>query len=132
MKLIIILFLLMVPIFMNAQLVNDSINKIVINNNLETDAEFPGGFDSLAAFISKNVIYPKRERKLGVQGTVDVWFEINTDGKIINAKAYGKNINNNFKKEGLRVVRLMLNWKPATVNGKKVKRCFTTPFLFQL
>ena len=105
MKLIIILFLLMVPIFMNAQLVNDSINKIVINNNLETDAEFPGGFDSLAAFISKNVIYPKRERKLGVQGTVDVWFEINTDGKIINAKAYGKNINNNFKKEGLRVVR---------------------------
>jgi TonB family protein len=99
--------------------------------NATTDAEFPGGFDSLVAFLTKEINYPKLEKKMKIEGVTLISFEVNKYGKLFNVVvASGKN--RNFNKEALRVTHNMPDWVPATKNGKKVKSCFSLPFQFKL
>src|ERR1700742_785365 len=48
--------------------------------------QFPGGKDSLAAFLARNVHYPAPAAKKHITGKVTVYFVVETDGKISNIK----------------------------------------------
>jgi hypothetical protein len=91
---------------------------------VQTDAEFPGGKDSLNIFIHSNLHYPEQvnDIKAGVQ--VKVMFTINKEGKIVDPLVM-KGFSKEFNEEALRVVNLMPKWKPATAGGEPVdSQCF--------
>ncbi len=92
---------------------------------------FPGGEDSLAAFIQRNIIYPSCEKDKGVTGVVYVSFFVETDGSISDVKLM-KGISNALNEEALRVVKKMPKWIPGTLNGNAQRVQMTLPVKFKL
>lgn len=104
-----------------------------ININTEEMPEFPGGETKLFKYISKSIKYPRYEAEKGISGTVYVYYEINEEGKVQNAKV-SKGINGGagLDQEALRVIQNMPIWKPGKINGRPTIVKFTMPVRFIL
>jgi len=74
--------------------------------------EFPGGKDSLADFLKKNVHYPAAARKHHITGTIEVDFWVDEKGDLSNLHVL-KPFGYGCDKEALRVVKMMPKWKPG-------------------
>jgi protein TonB len=93
--------------------------------------DFPGGEDALAAYLGKNIKYPKQANEAGIQGRVVLNFVVNEDGDISDIKV-ARGIGYGCDQEAMRVVNSMPKWKPGKQNGKAVKVSFSLPIMFQL
>lgn len=93
--------------------------------------EFPGGQDSLYAFLKLNTEYPPRLLADSVEGKVYIQFTINETGAIEDPEVMYSD-DDLFSEEAIRVVELMPNWTPGTQGGQPVKVRFTLPFFFKL
>lgn len=83
-------------------------------------ARYPGGDLKMYKFIERKKNYPDALRLQGVSGNVTITFDVDTDGRVTNAKV--KNgVNGILDEDALRVVRSMPNWSPATENGTPVR-----------
>ena len=51
---------------------------------VEVMPEFPGGPDSLNAFLSREIQYPPIAKKNGITGTVLIEFVVEKDGRVTN------------------------------------------------
>ncbi|MBR5831278.1 MAG: energy transducer TonB [Bacteroidales bacterium] len=98
---------------------------------VEKSPEFPGGDDSLYAFIGRNIKYPEVAKKNKIEGRVFVTFVIEKDGQVSNAKLL-RDIGGGCGEEALRVVNSMPKWKPGTQRGNPVRVQFNLPIMFQL
>lgn len=98
---------------------------------VEDDPEFPGGVDSLYAWIARNIKYPEQARFNNVEGRVFVKFIVEKDGRISNAKLV-RDIGGGCGEEALRVVKSMPRWKPGKQRGKPVRAEYTLPINFSL
>jgi protein TonB len=103
----------------------------VIFTVVEQQAEFPGGFESMAKFLSRNMKYPAAARRMGVEGSVYVSFVIDKEGNISDPEVI-KGISGECDKEAIRVIKLMPPWKPGKQNGKAVRCRFVLPIKFKL
>lgn len=93
--------------------------------------EFPGGTDSLNAFLSREIQYPPVAKKNGITGTVLVEFVVEADGRVTNAKVKVP-LFPECDKEAVRGVMSMPKWKPGRSMGKPVRCYFQVPVTFQL
>lgn len=75
--------------------------------------------------------YPESAVKNGIQGRVMVDFIIEADGKVSCAKVV-KSVSEELDAEALKVVAASPKWRPARVNGKKVRCSITIPVEFRL
>ncbi len=98
---------------------------------VEQQAEFPGGFEGMSKFLTKNVKYPAAPRRMGISGTVFVSFVVDKEGVISDPQVV-KGIHTDCDKEAIRVVKLMPPWKPGKQNGRAVKSRFVLPIKFKL
>ena len=132
-KLFALLLLTMAVPFANAQqpVSNNDENNEAIFSVVENEPEFPGGVEALYKFISKNVVYPKKALKNGIEGKVVVEFVIEANGSVTNVKVF-KSVNPDLDKEAVRVVSMMPKWKPGSQGGKNVRSRFRIPINFQL
>ena len=94
----------------------------------EECAEFPG---DVYSWLQKQIQYPVKSQKAGIQGRVSVQFYIEPDGSLTEVKAL-RGPNEELKKEAERVVRSMPKWKPAVMAGKPVRIRYVLPVLFRL
>lgn len=96
-------------------------------------ATFPGGIDSLNAFIKKNVRFPEPERRTSKEGEVHIKFLIEKDGTLSDVQIV-KEVPGapGFTKETMRLMRAMPNWIPAKTNGKIVRVYYILPVKFSL
>ena len=97
----------------------------------EVMPEFPGGPDSLNAFLSREIQYPPIAKNNGITGTVLVEFVVEKDGRV----AHGKVKVPLFPEcdvEALRGVMPMPKWKPGKNMGKTVRCYFQVPVTFRL
>lgn len=96
--------------------------------------EFPGGADSLKAFLNRNIKYPTHERDMGNEAVVRIQFIVEKDGSLTGARALQetKTVSTAFTREALRVVKLMPRWSPGSVNGIRVRTLMTLPVAFRL
>jgi TonB family protein len=78
---------------------------IVLGIKNETSPEFKGGTRSLSKFISSNLIYPEFSRLNCIQGTINIRFKLNGQGKISSSKV-DKGMGLDLDLEALRLVRL--------------------------
>ena len=93
--------------------------------------EFPGGPDSLNAFLSKEIQYPLVAKDYGITGTVLVEFVVEEDGQVTNAKVKVP-LSPECDKEAVRGVMSMPKWKPGKNMGKPVRCYFQVPVTFKL
>lgn len=86
----------------------------------KTDPSFPGGEKALDEFISTNLKYPEIAKENGVEGVVNVGFNVKIDGSIGAIKII-RLVDPDLEQESIRIVKLMPKWIPATVDGKPVE-----------
>lgn len=98
---------------------------------VEQSPQYSGGNEAMAAFLRKNLKYPRPASQAGVQGKVYVQFTVGSDGKIENANAI-KGIGFGCDEEAVRVVKMMKDWMPGKQAGVPVRVRFTLPIAFQL
>jgi TonB family protein len=96
---------------------------------IEKRAEFIGGMSEMVKYLSKNIIYPKEAKKLGISGKVFVEFVVDKDGSILDPKII-KGINEEVDLEALRVISQMPKWMPGYQKGIPVKSKFVLPLKF--
>ncbi len=93
----------------------------------ETNAEFPGGSDSLTAFIRENAInYLKPEDDTF---RLVVVFIVSWDGDITDF-FIEQGCSNSMNAEAIRLLKIMPKWIPATDKGKPVSLRVRLPFVF--
>ena len=98
---------------------------------VENEPEFPGGEDSLYAYIARNIKYPEAAKKEKIEGRVFVTFIVEKDGQVSSAKLL-RDIGGGCGEEAIRVVKSMPKWKPGTQRGKPVRFQFNMPVSFGL
>jgi len=129
-----LIFLLVVYTFnVFCQEESSSQNTEEIFTFVDEEAEYPGGLDRMAQYISRNFRYPTRAIEEGIEGRIFVLFVIDKRGKVTKA-----NIERGLpecpecEEEALRIIRGMPKWKPARKNGRKVNCYFRLPLNFAL
>lgn len=100
---------------------------------VEIPAQFPGGRDSLVAFLSSNIQYPEFAFENKIGGKCYVKFIISETGKISDVKIQrGIPDCPECDEEAKRVVKLMPDWKPGINEGKPVSQWYTIPIVFMV
>jgi protein TonB len=136
MKIILLLFFSLTSLFAFSQAPNSistDTTKSQIFENVDVEAEFPGGADSLRKYIIDNIImdsileFSDKE----MYNKVLVRFVVNKDGnveqvEIDKAGDYCPPCN----KEALRLVKSMPKWSPGMVKGAAVSMYFRLPIIF--
>ena len=91
--------------------------------------EFPGGPDSLNAFLTRNIQWP-----IGygcATGTVLVEFIVEKDGNVTHP-TISISLGSAFDNEALRLVSLMPKWEPARTQGKPIRCYYKIPVTFRM
>ena len=105
--------------------------EAAILNVVEEGPSFPGGMDSLYAWLANNLQYPKIAREHSIEGKVYVTFVVERDGSITYPKIL-RDIGGGCGEEVLRLVKMMPKWNPSKQRGKTVRVQFNLPVKFQL
>ena len=92
--------------------------------------EFPGGMDSLQAFLAREIQYPQVAKDNGISGTVLVEFVVEEDGRVTNAVVKVP-LFPECDKEAVRGVMSMPKWKPGRNMGKPVRCYYQVPIQFK-
>ena len=125
---LIIIIFFSLPIDMQAQVKEDSTEALVLVNPLfGSPPDFPGGYDSLNAFIKKNINW--KNITGCAEGKVYVKFIVDKNGCVINPEVI-KGISREYDHEALRIVKLFPKWEPGTQNGIPVKVQMVYPIRF--
>jgi TonB family protein len=110
-------------------LAKDSTGVVMVN--VEKPAEFKGGLSAMAAFVNKNLQYPKGAPRNGMKKKVDVSFVIDKDGSIIQESVtVVRSDHPSLDEEAIRLVKSFPPWNPGTQNGKAVRCRFVLPVMF--
>ena len=101
-----------------------------VSRVVEEYPEFPGGADSLQAFLAREIQYPPVAKNNGITGTVLVEFVVEKDGQVTNAKVKVP-LFPECDKEAVRGVMSMPKWKPGKNMGKPVRCWYQVPVTFK-
>ena len=93
---------------------------------------YPGGQTALSDYIANHIDYPQMAIDDNKQGTVNVQFVVDENGKVQNAKVVGSKLGDGLDEEAERVVSTMPKWNAGTVKGKPVKTRVTVPITYQI
>lgn len=85
----------------------------------------------LEKWVYQYLKYPESAVRDGIQGKVLVDFVIGTDGKVTDVRVV-KSVSEELDAEALKVVSASPKWRPARMNGKKVRCSVTIPVEFRL
>lgn len=104
----------------------------VTHFDYELPASYKGGHHARARFISSNIKYPKKAKRLGLEGTVIIQFIVGKDGKPTSEKVISLT-DPILNEEALRVFRLMQDhWTAAKLDGELVNAFIRMPLSFRL
>lgn len=106
------------------------------DNNKKMSAEevmpkYPGGENGLIQHLAKNLRYPEKAMKQGVEGKVVVRFTVDTEGNVRDPKVV-RSVTPELDAEALRVVGTLDKFVAAKVDGKPVNVFYTLPVSFML
>jgi TonB family protein len=97
--------------------------KKVSEKEMVTDAEFPGGKDKMAKFLTQKLIYPESAIEEAKEGISLVKIFIDKTGKVKSLEILNS-LGADFDMEIKRVVGRMPQWSPAKKNGEPVESSY--------
>jgi periplasmic protein TonB len=98
----------------------------------EVRPTYPGGQAALEDYINNNIEYQQPAIDNNTEGTVDVQFVVDENGKVGNAKIVGKELGSGLDDEAVRVISNMPKWAPGKVKGKNVKTRLVLPITYKI
>jgi len=98
-----------------------SVDKEGYYTHTDSAPEYPGGQSSLENYISNNIQYPDDALDNSIEGTVNVQFTIDENGKVGNVRAENSNLGHGLEEAAVKAVSQMPAWTPGKVKGKNVK-----------
>jgi len=97
----------------------------------EVMPQYKGGLQAMAKYVQRNLKYPAVARRMETEGVVFVSFVIDTNGRVIDAKAI-KGISKECDEEAVRMVSTMSEWLAGRQGGMPVMVRMVLPIRFQL
>lgn len=91
--------------------------------------KFPGGAAGMAAYIRKNLKYPREALKKGIKGRVFVSYIVEKNGKVSHVRVE-KGISPELDEAAWKVISRMPRWEPATKDGIPIRVRYTQSILF--
>ncbi|MDD5507471.1 MAG: TonB family protein [Bacteroidales bacterium] len=91
---------------------------------------FPGGDDSLSAFLRRNLHYPQEALALGTEGTVYLTFVVEKDGAVSDVRVR-RGLSEACNQEAIRVVSSMPRWIPGQQGNTPVRVQYNLTIHFQ-
>lgn len=82
-------------------------------------------------WVYQYIKYPQYALEKGIQGTVQVTFIVEKDGKVTNATVT-RGVHESLDSEALKVVSASPKWRAGRVNGEKVRTYVSIPIEFKL
>ena len=107
-------------------------DKEGVYERTDVSPAYPGGQSALADYINNHIEYPQEAIDNSSEGTVDVQFVVDENGKVTNAKVIGNKLNNGLDEEAVRVVSDLPKWTPGKVKGKDVKTRIVLPITYKI
>ncbi|QNR24308.1 energy transducer TonB [Croceimicrobium hydrocarbonivorans] len=102
-------------------------------HQVEVQPEFPGGIDSLMAFLRKEVEYPQIMVKEKIEGKVYVQIVISKEGKVTSPEIVRNGTGYTAAEEAvLKALVKMPLWKVGQIEGKAVNSRMIIPVSFRL
>jgi protein TonB len=98
----------------------------------EVRPTYPGGQSALSDYIANHIDYPQMAIDDNREGTVNVQFVIDENGKVQDAKVVGSKLGDGLDDEAERVISTLPRWNSGMVKGKPVKTRVTVPITYQL
>ncbi len=133
MKKEILLFFILVPIIVNAQLVTSSKDTTIEEGFLSVEVmpEYVGEEAACWKFINENLEYPAEAKKNKIKGKVHIKFTIDKDGSLKDFHVLNKNkLGYGCEEAAIEVLKKMPKWKPGRQNGEAVAVYFVLPIRF--
>lgn len=100
-------------------------------NRVDELPSYPGGQKALEKFVENNIVYPEDALNEGVEGTVDVVFAVDENGKVYTPMTKGEKVGFGLDEAAAKVISKMPKWNPGTIKGQNVKTRFTLPITFK-
>ena len=97
----------------------------------EKQASFPGGRDAWMQYLKKNLKYPRKAQRMGIEGKVYLNFLVDANGHISNIEV-PRGIGGGCDQEAIRVLENAPNWNPGLQRGKPVKSPMSLYIVFKL
>lgn len=119
------------PINITENPINYVENPNMVFDVVEQQPNPPGGMSGWNQYLGKNLNYPAQARKMGIEGTVIVVFEIQKDGSIRNVEIL-RGIGGGADEEAIRVVQNSPRWESGKQRGKAVNTRMRLPIRFKL
>jgi protein TonB len=91
----------------------------IIFTKLDQPAEFPGGVQGWIDYLQKNLHYPNKALKKGIQGVVRVQFLVDREGNIHEVRALN-DPGGGLMEEAVRIFKSSPKWIPGQQNGRPV------------
>lgn len=120
------------------EIIHDDINLEVAKALEQTDGtivdsipHYPTGLRDFMRWLDKNVVYPPACIRRHIEGTVEVAFIVESDGKITDMRIL-KKANEMLNHEAIRVMQCMPDWIPAQKHGKPIRAQVTLPIVFEI
>jgi len=109
----------------------DENGKRVRFTKFQRPPTYKGGYQRMIAYLNRTIHYPARAKDLKENGTVIVSFIVTKEGKV-EKPIVEKSVHKLLDEEALRVVRIMKQWTPGTLNDQKVNTRLSIPITFGL
>ena len=84
---------------------------------------------AIIQYVSSHVVYPRRAKNWGIQGTVFVYFVVGEDGNVRDVKVL-RGVHRHLDLEAVRVVQSMPKFVPGFLEGEFVPVEYTIPVKF--
>ena len=146
----ILIILLLLPIQISGQIRDSSLKTIETGNWLELSykainkdgetvpfimvqemPQYPGGWDSLAKFLLRNLIYPPKAIDNNIEGKVYTSFTVNFKGKVGNVNTF-RGASPELDSACLNVVSIIPDWIPFKSEDDQILIQFLLPVRFIL
>ena len=90
-----------------------------------------GGMAAWRKYLRKNLKYPYRSKRLGVEGTVYVGFVVEKDGSLTDIQIV-RGVSDDIDEEAIRVFKNSPEWNPGKQRGRPVRVRYTMRLVFKL
>lgn len=108
-------------------------NEVFEIFDVSEKASFPGGDEGLQRFIAENITYPPMALENDMQGTINVMFVVDKNGKVKDIAILGGKKGFGLEEEAMRVIKMTSGqWSPAKQRDKAVNMRFRIPVKFQI
>jgi TonB family protein len=112
-------------------IIKDPAGKEEVFYIVEDMPKFQGEpFNACIKYVQEHLEYPQEAKEKGLEGTVDVFFVIDTKGKVTKARVK-KGVDPMLDKAALKAVNAMPDWTPGKQRGKSVAVEFEIPVKFK-